>query len=854
MEGFLMLKSNSNFVIKLIEMRVSIKAYLVLLISLLTINSTYVEAQTQLWGLTSGGGINNAGILFNTDSIGDNISVQYNFLQHPGKKPLFSGIMQASDSMLYGMTYLGGANNFGVLFQYNPVTSSYKVKFDFDSINGSKALGSLLQANNGLIYGLAYKGGLNDKGVLFVYNPVTSTYTKKFDFSALNGCYPHGSLIQANNDKLYGVAVQGGINDKGVIFQYDPVTSIFTKKMDFDSVIGANPAGSLMLVSDSLIFGLTAHGGIYNKGVLFQYNINSGIYSKKVDFDGALLGNSPLGYLIQGADGMLYGMTNRGGANDMGVLFKYNLASASCTKAIDFDSINGSYPAGSLMLAIDGMIYGMTEMGGANDWGILFQYNPSTSVIANKLDFAGTSTGGSPYGTLMQAFDGNLYGMTNIGGYNGLGVLFQYNPVTAVYNKQFDFGANNGRYPVGSLMYATDGNIYGLTSEGGAFDLGTLFEYNPVTFAFAKKFDFSGSNDGSYPMGSLIQASDGNLYGITKWGGGYDFGTLYQYNPITGTVTDKFDFDSITGRYPHGSLVQAVDGNIYGLTYQGGVHDMGVLFKYNPATSIISNVFDFDGAANGSYPYGSLIQANDGNLYGMTSGGGVHGMGSIFKFSTGNSIVTKLFDFDGSATGSNPKGALIQANDSNLYGLTLDGGTNNKGVLFQFNTATLNVSKKLDFDGANYGSNPYGSLIQAHDGNLYGLTDNGGINDEGVLFQYNMVTSTVTKKSDFNTSYGKNPFGNLIEVNTHDAGVSAYQHIINDISVFPNPNNGSFTIKSTYDGVYTITNDMGQVIESVKLNTANGYFVDVDNLSNGIYFITCFSNNKLIKQKVAVIK
>ena len=375
--------------------------FLRLIFSILFFASFFIQAQTQIWGMTNQGGQNGVGAIFNTDSIGNNETVQYSFFQADGMTPLFTQLIQATDGMLYGMTYQGGINGFGVLFQYNPFTLTYTKKFDFDSINGSKPLGSLMQANDGMFYGMAYKGGLNDKGALFQFNPATSVYTKKFDFGTLNGCYPHGALIQAKDGMLYGMTVEGGVNNFGVLFQYNFVTNTYTKKIDFDSTNGRNPLGALVQAKDSMLYGLTSLGGTNDMGVLFQYNPKSFVYTKKIDFTGLTNGDSPLGFLIEAKDTNLYGMTNGGGANDRGTLFKFNPFTSTYTKKIDLDSVQGSNPSGSLMQASDGNMYGMTNLGGVNNMGVLFQYNPNTSAYTKKLDF-NMANGGFPFGSLIE--------------------------------------------------------------------------------------------------------------------------------------------------------------------------------------------------------------------------------------------------------------------------------------------------------------------------------------------------------------------------------------------------------------------------------------------------------------------
>jgi uncharacterized repeat protein (TIGR03803 family) len=813
------------------------------------------NAQAQLWGMTSGGGKDDAGVIFQTDASGNNLSVQYNLFQHEGAKPLFTNLIQASDSLFYGMTYKGGTNDSGILFQYNPATSAYIKKIDFDgATNGSKPLGSLVQANDGLLYGMTYKGGAYHKGVLFQYNPATSVYTKKIDFDGLTiGCYPHGSLIQATDGNLYGMTVEGGTNNMGTLFRYNPSSSTFTHLLDFAGAgNGSYPLGSLMQAGDGNLYGMTCMGGTNDMGVLFQYNPVTNSYSNRLNFTGPN-GNSPLGFLIEASDGALYGMTNSGGANDKGVLFRYNPVTFTSTTKFDFDGMNGSYPQGSLMQANDGMLYGMTGLGGMYDQGVLFQYNPALSTLTRKIDFAGSTSGRSPYGTLMQARDGKLYGMTNTGGVNGIGVLFQYDPVNSAYVKKFDFGASNGRNPHGSMIRANNGNFYGLTYGGGANDVGVLFQYNPIGSIYTDKFDFDGIANGGNPTGSLTQAANGMLYGLTYTGGANGMGVLFQYDPASSTYVNKFDFDGITnGSYPRGSLISASDGNLYGMTSKGGANDRGVLFQFNPGTSALTNTLDFSGATNGSYPQGSLSQTNDGMLYGMTVQGGADDMGVLFQYNPSTLLYTKKIDF-GNANGKFPYGSLLLATDGNLYGMTNKGGANDFGVLFQYNPTNSSYTRKFDFDGAANGSNPLGSLIQPSDGKLYGLTYSGGTNDVGVLFQYDPSISLYVKKTDCNAINGKHPSGDLTEINA-TAGLFNYAYPSPTVLVSPSPNNGSFTVQSTKEGVYSIVNTLGQTMRSFKLDAINNYSIRIENMNKGIYSIVGFTNDHTVQQKVMVIK
>ena len=707
------------------------------------------KAQTELWGMTPDGGNYNAGTIFKTDGSGSNQGVSFSFYKFEGKNPS-GALVQASDGNLYGMTYTGGTYDLGVIFQYNPTTNVYTKKLDFDgAVNGSKPSGALIQASDGNLYGLTSTGGTGF-GVLFSFNPTTSIFTKKYDFTGLLGAQPKGSLIQASDGNLYGVTYDSGTSGLGVLFSYNITTNVYTKKVDFDGASkGSRPVGSLLQASDGNLYGCTSYGGPNNYGVLFLFNPTTSFYITRVAFTGVSSdGAYPAGSLIQATDGSLYGMTEYGGANNYGTLYSYNPTTYSYSKKLDFAGpSNGSKPEGSLVQASDGNLYGSTLEGGTNNLGVLFNYNSSTNTYAKKLDFAGTINGRNPPSQIMQANDGNLYAMSTAGGLSDLGLLYSYNPTTNNYSKKidFDWGAN-GTNPYGSLIKANDGNFYGMAGVGGTNNLGVLFQYNSITNAYTKKIDFTGVTNGSRPTGSLVQASDGNLYGMTSDGGANNLGVIFQYNPITNIYTNKIDFSPIYNLgHPIGSLMQANDGNLYGLTYAGGTNNYGALFQYNPTTNICTKKYDFISG----YVYASLIQATDGNLYGTINDDGGTNTGSIFQYNlTTNTFATK-YSFIG-----RPNGSLVQATNGKLYGMTYSGGVNSLGVLFSYNMSTNTFTNNIDFAGSPNGGNPQGSLIQAIDGNLYGMTRIGGANNNGVLFQYNPTNNNFTKKLDFNKANG----------------------------------------------------------------------------------------------------
>jgi len=367
---------------------------------------------------------------------------------------------------------------------------------------------------------------------------------------------------------------------------------------------------------------------------------------------------------------------------------------------LDFDgTAKGAYPYGSLYF--DGtFMYGMTSIGGTSGLGTLFKIKPDGTGFAKLLDFAGTTNGSNPYANLIS--DGTfLYGMTVNGGANNFGTIFKIMKDGTGYTKLLDFaGTTNGSNPWGSLI--SDGTyLYGMTFGGGSSSMGTVFKIKFDGTGYAKLLDFAGLSNGRNPRGDLF--FDGTyLYGMTSVGGSDNFGVLFKIMPNGTGYTKLLNFDSTTnGRNPYGSLIS--DGTyLYGMTSGSGTSSstsFGTLFKITPAGTGYTKLLDFDGATKGRRPYGSLY--SDGTLlYGMTFEGGVNNWGTLFNIKKDGTGFTKLIDFGGTTTGMNPWGSLI-SDGTSLYGMTGGGGVNSfSGVLFKYGISTLAIAKnslKNDF-------------------------------------------------------------------------------------------------------------------------------------------------------------
>jgi uncharacterized repeat protein (TIGR03803 family) len=354
-------------------------------------------------------------------------------------------------------------------------------------------------------------------------NPGPANFVKKLDLRTAGAPDPRAGLTLYSNGKLYGTTQAGGSSNLGVLFEYDPATAIFTKKVDFVGINGKSGA-ALTLAANGKLYGTTSWGGVSDYGVLFEYDPVTNTYTKKVDFDGTLKGSYPGTTLTPAPNGKLYGMTGSGGAFNLGVLFEYDPATSTYTKRVDFSGTsNGAGPrSGPLAVGGNGKLYGVTYSGGASDGGVLFEFDPSTNVFTKKVDFINGGVAGSrPVGGLVLAGNGKLYGTASYGDPSSLGVLFEYDYVTNSYAVKHDFLYDDAGQEVdGGLTLAGNGKLYGITIIGGGLGdngTGALFEYDPTSNTFTTKMQFNHYSNPDHPFsvhGSLLYAQTQTITGF----------------------------------------------------------------------------------------------------------------------------------------------------------------------------------------------------------------------------------------------------------------------------------------------------------------------------------------------------
>jgi uncharacterized repeat protein (TIGR03803 family) len=590
------------------------------------------------------------------------------------------------------------------------------------------------------IWGMTKYGGTYEKGVIFKMDEDASNQEVVFSFEGIGR--PEGGLTEFKRDEFYGMTAGGGEFNFGAIYRFESDKGAFIKIIDLNGLeTGRYGYGRMILASNGLLYGMTARGGEYDMGVLFEFDPESGSFIKKIDFDGKGKGSEPLGSLIEADDGSLYGMTSMGGAFEAGVIFRFNPTTGEFKKLFDFDGDEyGSSPMGNLMQASNGYLFGMTRWGGEHDHGVIFRVHPESEVFAVVFEFDGDKTGRFPHGSLIEA-NGMLYGLTPYGGsFNG-GVLFGFDSESGKYNLKYEFtgGVDSGSQPFGSLIQAGNGKLYGILQ--GYQEMELMFEFDPSADSY-KRLPFQGiiPRENAVLMESISLASNGNIYFLVN-GHTNDIKSinyLYEYNPDVEEITGGYTFNGIeTGDFPTGSLVQGANDLLYGTTSTGGKFDMGVIFEYDPFLHTYKKIVDFERESKGGKPGEGMVLAQNLNLYGLTSEGGHYNKGVLYGLETGNGKFVKLFDFDG-VNGEYPDGVMVSSGNGKLYGTTSSGGAGDSGVLFEFDPETGTFVKLLDFNLQETGREPYShSLVAAANGFIYGTTHYGGFNDKGVLYQYN---------------------------------------------------------------------------------------------------------------------
>jgi uncharacterized repeat protein (TIGR03803 family) len=581
------------------------------------------------------------------------------------------------------------------------------------------------------------------------------------EFTNLPGL-PTGGLVKAPDGTFYGTALMDPPTQPGGVFSLRPrddgsyeyrlLHAFANASQSLES--GRYPYAGLVLASDGHLYGTTSSGGTHDAGTLFKITVD-GVLTSLHSFDG-VRGRAPLGRLVQGADGYLYGTTVAGGYFNLGTIFRISTTGAH-TVVHHFWWFTGASPVAGLIQASDGNFYGTTFDGGfvilgpgQYTWGgTIFRMTP-TGFVTPIHYFNGQVHGTRPIGALTQASDGHLYGATSQSGSETDGALYRIT-TGGLFTQLHEFPKFGGR-PMAELRQASDGYLYGeVTGFTGGYSEnqpnGALFRMSlGGTVEILHTFNIV---DGKLPFGGVTEGSDGALYGGTVWGGAERHGSIYRFS--AGGMSTVHSFRGGVVR-PEG-LIRSRDGHFYGVDRSSGPALTGTIFKlapdgtYTPLHTLLK--------AEGTTP-SPLLHAADGHFYGTTRLGGAHGSGGVFRItSQGDFAIVASFGENDGISGL----PLVQAPDGTFYG-TMEYGLNGKGSIFRMTpdgvVSTVYAISENFMSGIK-------AIILGTDGHLYGVTQHGGPDQRGTVFKVTTAGEFTTLHTFSGGTDGSEPVSRLAQ-------------------------------------------------------------------------------------------
>ncbi len=641
----------------------------------------------------------------------------------------YAGLIQASDGNFYGTASYGGSTDFcggcGTVFRITPagqLTTLYSFCSQTGCTDGSNPIAGLIQASDGNLYGTTVDGGANGYGTSFGITLDGQLFILHA-FALTDGANPQGGMLEANGN-LYGITDSGGTRFDGTVFSLSLGLDQFPKAQPSFG----NAGSSIMIHRPDLTGAAGQRLGDTAAANLFARRSDlAGAASVRLSGNVPVFRSLSR---TKFRTNELAGRATRPMKAATGG--KTKSSRQTLTTLLNFDGANGAFPyQTSLIQGTDGNFYGTDIEGGIYDQGTVFEVTGggTLTTLYTFCSQINCTDGAEPEAGLVQATNGNFYGTTVVGGANGNGTIFEITPagqLTTLYSFCSQTGCPDGANPEAELVQGTDGNLYGTTTYGGITEscdsCGTVFK---ITLAgqLTTLHSFDYVDDGAFPQAGLVQATNGNFYATTNVGGanGDADGTVFEITPA-GQLTTLYAFcqtDCTDGAEPQAGLVQATNGNLYGTTQFGGTNFNGTVFEITLAGQL-STLYSFCSQANcsdGVSPFAGLIQATDGNLYGTTYYGGTYGAcsggcGTAFEITPAGQLTT-LYSF-GLTDGAHPAGGLLQANGS-LYGTTSLGGTRFDGTIFSLPLAQLGISLSCPTGTAQVGA-AYSSALTATGG------------------------------------------------------------------------------------------------------------------------------------------
>ncbi|MEI9919911.1 MAG: choice-of-anchor tandem repeat GloVer-containing protein [Bacteroidota bacterium] len=497
-----------------------------------------VELNGKFYGTTQIGGAANDGFIFEFDPVAGTVTQQADFPKSTFNTNMPHGLIRSSKGKLYGQTTFGGANQVGYVFEYDPIGHTINKLADFPFFYGS-ARPNMVEGPDGIFYGSGYAA--QDSEFFFDFNPANNLLRIVSLVDKSLGQSIAGDFVLLN-DKFIALAAEGGGHGIGSVVEFDYTTKIVTRAADFGSGTneGYYPRGGVTAATNGKLYGVTYNGGANDDGTIFEYEPATDEVSTVVSFSYYATGSHPQAKLTMGINGKLYGATREGGAGGYsGTIFEFDPASYGLRILAN----NGPYAFGGSQrgeVAVStktGKIYAITSSGGDNGNGAVLELDPITGEV--KKVYSLTSADGYDLENgVMMASNDKLYGTFNSGGsVHTRGGLFEFDIDAGTYSIKHEFDDATGSLPVG-CMIELNGKLYGMTSSGGASSRGVIYEYDLTSGVYTKKHEFT---VGSGPLGKLLLAQNGRMYGTLQTGLASNVATVFEYDLATNIAIKKVD-------------------------------------------------------------------------------------------------------------------------------------------------------------------------------------------------------------------------------------------------------------------------------------------------------------------------
>mgnify|MGYP001793066874 CR=1 FL=1 len=626
-------------------------------------------------------------------------------LLNPGSEP-FRWV--ESNGSIYGICSDGGTFGQGLIFEYDYENNNYSVIADLtnfvstivpmgdsifgiqqDSIftldlasgamvskvapTGFSELEHLMLASNGLLYGTADDGGVNNDGVLYSFDPQAQTFQLVHSFEDnIDGNRVNG-LIEGDNGILYGTNTRGGTDFGGTLYSFNTANNALTVLQEFrsGSNVGFNPDSELALSNDGKLYGVFERNDEERNGIIFQYDLtNNNLNTWPLNELTTGRGSEFTPYLRSNNE-LIYA-TSDGGSSENGALISLNIPTGQFTVLEDFELFFGA--ADRFIEASDGRLLGISEerVDSEIESGVIFSYDVITNVLDVKIETEDFIAGTIPLGPVVESSNQTFFGLTILGGELGFGAIYEYLPQQDTISRISLGGGEVTEWRcTGALSAEINGLHYGLAEiDQGDFDV--LYRFDPVTNDLDTVHTFGLTVTGTGARGELVH-QNGILYGEVTRGAANGQGGLFSYSIDDDTYNLIYSFESGIVGSDVTSLVIKND-KIYGTTgfdflneRIGGPIERGILFEYDLTNNTFTTLKTFlDGSGEDDiYQFTGPLNHSNGKIYFYGRFGGASGIGGLLELDPTNNSFTEFDFFDPNNTAVNAETPRSLVEDGN---------------------------------------------------------------------------------------------------------------------------------------------------------------------------------------------